>query len=185
MPNLLELCDITLEDLEVLYQQEKSVKRVAKALGVSRPTATKWLRIAGVKTLGHRPPIPPTTSMVGEYGAVAKWLKANPGRKLPKSTAAAAEVVGCSQHAIWNYLKRRRQRITRYLDSFGDWRKLNMILVDSQDRHINTQLVQDYSYRFHPRSYKLDITIKVANVEFYCQYLLKDFLTIIRAAAKV
>lgn len=185
MPTLLEICDVTLEDLQSLYEREKSVKRVAKALGCSRPTATKWLRAAGVKTLGHRPPIPPTTSMVGEYGAVAKWLKDNPGRKLPASTTAAADMIGCSQHAIWNYLKRRRQRIIRYLHSFGDLRQLKVIIEDKEGRHINTQLSQEYTYKFHPRTYKLDLTIKVAGVDFYCQYKLKDFLTILRSATKM
>jgi len=185
MPDLLKMCDITLEQLDEIYRREKSVKRVAKVLGVSRPTVTKWLRIAGTKTLGHRPPILPTTSMVGEYGIVAKWIVAHPREKLPRSVREAAKIIGCSPSTVWNYFYRRKKRVIRYIESLGKLNKVDIVLETTDGRRISSKYIDSYKYTFRPVDYTLKIAIVIKGVYFACEYKLKPFLTMMRESLKV
>lgn len=185
MRNLLEMCDVTLEDLREIYRQERSVKRVADKLGVSRPTATKWLRVAQVKVLGHRPAIKPTTSMEGEFGAVAKWIKEHPGEKLPWNAAEAAEIVGCSKSAVWNYFYRRKKRILRYINTFGDLTKTKLVLETTDGRSVSMSLVSSYKINFKRKGYTIYVTLKIRDTFFECKYPLKKFLTLLRSTIRV
>jgi len=180
MQNLLELCGITIDDLIELYNKEKSVKRVAIKLGVSRPTATKWLKIAKVQTLGHRPIMKPTASMQGEYSVVTKWLQLHRGMKLPASIDEAAAIVGCSKDALRCYLFRRKKRILRYLDSFGDLRSYQFVLTTTSDRHIKVCYIDEYKYVFDPRTYELLININVKGANFQVKTTLKKMLTLLK-----
>jgi len=183
--NLLDLCGITLDDLRELYEKERSIFRVQKYLGVSRPTVTKWLAIAGVKTLGHRPLAKPTISMAGEYGAVTKWIQEHPGEKLPKSIKLAAEKVGCSERAMRSYLYRRARRTERYLRSLGDLKKMHLVLETVNGRNVSTAFINQYQYKFNARTYIVKITFRVASTNFQSQYPLKVFLTKVREQSTV
>lgn len=180
MQNLLEICNITLEDLRELYAKERSIYRIQKYLGVSRPTVTKWLRIAGVKTLGHRPVMKPTSSMEGEFGMVSKWIQSHPDEKLPRSMKLAAEKIGCSAWTLRSYLYRRRKRIIKYLESFGDLRKLEVIITTVDGKNINTRYVTEYKYKFNPKTYAVSLNVKINETMFSCQYTFKVFLTILK-----
>lgn len=182
MYNLMTICGISIDDLKDMYNKEKSVKKVAQRLGVSRPTVTKWLRIAGVKTLGHRPNIPPTITMVGEYSPIAKWIKANPGSKLPRSNKEIAKTVGCSEVAVWNYFYRRKKRILRYINSFGDLSQLKIVLTDQNNRSINTIYAESYIIKLNIKSYIVTIRLIIKGRSFECSYPLKEFLNILKTA---
>ena len=182
MHNLLQLCGITLDELKELYARERSVKRVAEKLGMSRPTVTKWLKKAGVKTLGHRPKGQPTTSMAGEYGVVAKWIKAHPGQKIPRSSDEAAKVIGCSSHAVRNYFYRRSKRVMRYINSFGDLRALDIVLEDRHGRRIKASLMKSYTIHMKNRGYTVVVVATILTSQFICEYPLKKFLTLLRTS---
>jgi len=185
MHNMLQLCGLTIDELADLYAREKSVKRVAAKLGMSRPTVTKWLKKANVKTLGHRPPIGPTVSMAGEYGQVATWIRENPGVKIPRSSDKAAALIGCSVSAVRNYFYRRSKRVMKYIASFGDLRTLPLTLEDQSGRRIRTMFASTYTIKLRNRGYKVLVVMRIRDTDFTCTYVLKDFLTLLRSTATV
>jgi len=180
MPNMLELCGITLDDLRALYEREQSVARVAKKLGVSKPTAIKWCKIAQIKTRGHRPPINPTCGMVGEYGIIAKWIRDNNDKKLPRTPSLIAQLVGCSPMTASSYFYRRKKRILRYLESFGDLKERRIVFASDDGRNINTRLINSYHISFDPWRYQVSFYATIGESTFICSYALKDFLTILK-----
>jgi hypothetical protein len=98
---------LTPEKVARAYQHYRSSRRAAEALGISYRSVQRILKKAGIPLAA-----PGGSSRKGQAGwhwsAVAKWLRAHPGVRLPRSPQAIAELVGCSQAAVYGYLARRR-----------------------------------------------------------------------------
>lgn len=174
------ICGITLEDLRKLYAELKSVKRVAKKLNFSVKSTSKWLRIAGVHTLGHRPTKPITPSQQTEYGAVAKWIQSHPGEKLPSSYKECAILVGCSESSIKAFMRRRRVKAQRYLDSFGPLNKFNFTLESLDRRLVNVRYLDSFSYKIHTKTFEVHLVGFVHSRKFEFKLPYKELLDLVR-----
>jgi len=175
-------CGITLEELAELYKKHGSVKRLAKALLFSDKTTAKWLAIAGVKTLGHRPRKPLTPTRQTEYGKVAMWLKEHPGEKLPHDYRKAAALIGCTTNALKAFAFQRRKRALQYLESLGPLNKFDFTLETIDKRLVNVKFLDEFSYSMDPRTLELTIYSKVRTRDFEFKITYKKLLQIIRTS---
>lgn len=175
-------CGITLEELAELYKKYGSVKRLAKALLFSDKTTAKWLAIAGVKTLGHRPKKPLTPTRQTEYGKVAMWLKEHPGEKLPYDYKEAAALVGCTTNALKAFVFQRRRRALRYLESLGPLNKFDFTLETTDKRLVNVKFLDEFSYSINPRTLEVIIYSKVRTKDFEFKIAYRKLLQIMRSS---
>lgn len=102
--------DLFIEKIWRAYQTHKSCRKVAEIYGMSYQTVRRYLKEAGYelqKPGGYHlkgKKVPPF-----HYGCLAKWLRANPGVKLPRSPSAIADLTGCSLDSVKSYIYRRRK----------------------------------------------------------------------------
>lgn len=185
-PNTLPVvCGITLEELVEMYKKYRSVKRLAEHLNFSTKATAKWLRIAGVKTIGHRPKKPLTPSLQTEYGAVGKWLKAHPGEKLPFNFKEAAKVVGCTPSAIRTLFHRKKLRAIKYLTSLGPLNKYDFTLESEDKRLVNVKFLDTFEYKMDSHAINLFIYGKVRTKDFIFKIPYAKLLHLIRESSKI
>ena len=103
--------DLFIEKIIRAYQVHKSCRKIAAIFHISYKTIARYLHEANV-------PMNPVGGTIfkgkpkTEYhtSCLARWLRDNPGVKLPKSPKKISEITGCSPDAIKCYLYRRRKR---------------------------------------------------------------------------
>jgi hypothetical protein len=114
------------------YEVYKTARGAARALGISHPTATKYLRQYGVDVLkpgGYYARVRP-----GRQKRTSKfhqWLQANEGVVLPRSPKAQAELSGCTEDTIRSYWKRERKLFRGSIRNLPDLRTKSVPLEDT------------------------------------------------------
>lgn len=113
------------------YDVYKTARGVARALGISHPTAAKYLRKYGKEVLepgGHYARVRPgRTKRTSKFH---KWLQENEGVVLPRSPKAQAELSGCSTDTIRSYWKRERKLFRESVKGVPDLRTKGVPLED-------------------------------------------------------
>jgi predicted transcriptional regulator len=141
--------EVPIEIIIETYQFYGTARKAAKALEMSHPTVSKHLKEAGISVdYNAKAAINPHT------GAVATYLRNNPGTKLPADVHKISEIVGCSVAAVKSYLHRRKHSLEEAVEQFPDLRKHNLIIRVNGDI-LQTKHFSDYYIDVHPVTLKL------------------------------
>jgi predicted transcriptional regulator len=120
--------DLSIERLVKTYHALKSARRVAAAVGIDHKTVTKYLREAGEKindvgwSFVHDMDIHGTPRR--STSPFAKWLRANPNVKLPRSYSKAAKLSGISADTIRRYITTHHHSLQYFVRRYLGDRKL-------------------------------------------------------------
>jgi hypothetical protein len=146
--DMFEICGITEADFVRLFAQHKTCGRVAKVLGVTRETVQRHGKRLGLTVAPHRPKRVGRPKVVSGYGRVVSWLRAEPGRKLPRRVADAALKIGVSKATVYSFIKYRQAEFSKYLKTFPRLDSINVMLQDVKGRAVPTRLLGDATVRF-------------------------------------
>lgn len=142
------------------YKVHKTLKSTANALCIDIKTLKRVLNDQGIEI--HKP----TYVEVQKYGAMsrregcfAKWLKHNPGVKLPPNVRKISEITGCSYDSVKSYLRRRRNVVKELVGSLPDIREIPGKLEDTLGYFVDTKNIKNYKYRIN--KYSCDVFILV------------------------
>jgi predicted transcriptional regulator len=148
------------EAIILAYRHERSVRKVAAALGISTFTVRKYLknsgeplrpahksRFSGCAPLSHR-------------GALARWIRENPGKTLPTSPSAIAAITGSSLPAVKSYLYRRRKSLRSFVHSLPDLRKIDFLLKTGSET-VRSSEIASYSVLLEPKLLRLVVKGKL------------------------
>ena len=162
--NMYAVCGITEEEFRALFAELKTVKAVARKLGVSKRTVSKYRMELGIKVVSHRPPrAPGVLSFENDFGPVARWIREHPGEQIPYDYAEATKVTGLSADSIQRYIERRNRKILDWAKSLGDLRRLaSTTLVDVDGRKIPMEYVQDYRLKADGRRGVLLVRVRLS-----------------------
>ncbi len=136
-PSILELHDMTLKDLEDLYEAEGSYTNVAKKLNTTKRTIQKYLTRHGKRKRGRKQ---------GQYvSATRLYIETNPHilRSSPKEIAELAERSGLSPSYAKAVLFRKKRQMTKHI--VEEVRKLilsNVAIKDVKGRYIPTKAIK-------------------------------------------
>jgi len=177
-------CGVDLEEIAALYHKHKSVARVAKVLGYSVKTTAKWLRIAGVQVLGHRPKGKPSPRMQTEYNVLVKWQREHPGEKLPASVKKAAEIIGCNASALRAVLDRRKKRALKYLETLPPINETKVTLETEDGRLVNAAFIKPVRYSMNPFTYVVTLHAQIRELDLVFKLPYARLLSILRSVVK-
>lgn len=165
-PNLLQVTGLSEDEFRALARTTHS-RDLAKKLGFSARCVQQWMRQLGVAHLPNRPKRQPTDlSEVHDYGPIAQWIRDNPAKKLPKTRAEIAALVGVSENTVHCWLRRRRLRYRRYVESLGDLRLVPGASVLAEGRglaalRVPVRLIKAYRLDVNPRTLEVSIFFRV------------------------
>jgi len=132
------------------YQVHHTLAGAARALNIDVKTLKRVLRDNDVEI--HKP----TLIDIQKYGAMsrregcfAKWLKKNPGIKLPANMKEIAKITGCTYDSVKSYLRYRKEAIKEVLKNLPDIREIDATLVDTLGFYVSTKAVKHYRYRIN------------------------------------
>jgi len=150
--DLYEICNITEDDLRRLFDKHKTVTKVSKVLGISRKTTGKYARSLGVPLVSHRITDRGRPKMTSGYGKIVEWIKAHPGQKLPAKVADAAAMVGVSKKALYSYIRYRKARFTRYIESMPELNSVDRVVSDLEGRPVPLKKLSSWTITFDVKS---------------------------------
>lgn len=136
-PSLLDKHEITLEDLEAIYEEEGSYSLVAARLNTTKRTIQKYLTRNGKRKRGRKK---------GQFFSKTRiYIETNPGilTSSPKEIADIAKKYDLSPSYAKAVLFRKKKQMTRQI--VGNVRKLirsNVAIKDVKGRYIPTQAIK-------------------------------------------
>lgn len=141
---------LTMQDLIKAYSQGYSCRKAAKILGISVRVYRKYLNAAGYKTSDTK--LTPGFSIEYLNGfripKLLLWTKEHPHKKLPRDMKKIALITGIPFGTIRSYMRRRKQRLLKWLLSLGDLSTIkDKVLLDTEGRHIPLELITTYSIK--------------------------------------
>lgn len=140
-PTILDTLQLTPEDIHEVYVREGTVRKAAAALKISVVTLRKYLG-DNVYAKGRKLNPYPWKRQISH--PVQEWLDAHQGA-VPRSVRAIALACGQSYSATERYLYRRRDATKAYLESLGDLRDLErVVLHDTRGRTVLAGMIMDY-----------------------------------------
>lgn len=126
------------------YEVYKTTRGVARALGISHPTASKYLKKYGKEVLepgGYYARVRPGRAK--RTSKFHEWLKQNEGIVLPRSPKAQAELSGCTEDTIRSYWKRERKIFREQVRNIPDLRTKGVPLEDLEGAvYLSTEIKQ-------------------------------------------
>ncbi len=149
-----EKLNLDRDGLLQMYRESGSIERLAVRIGVTSRTIRFWLRELGIR--GKRYWVRDYARREASNTLISKWIKTHPHAKLPHSAKAIAELTGINPSTVGSYLTRRARRVRAYALSFGDLRKLKIVVRDEAGRMIPTRAIREYSLRVD--RYSLEVT---------------------------
>ena len=139
------------EEIIKAYRKERSIKKAAKALGISHPIVIKVLHEANITMRKHGRPFKTSDYLLEDF------IKKNPNVKLPKNIAKMAKLTNISKPTLYTYFRIRKNRILSKIATFPDLRRIDLILI-YKGKNIRT--MDFMSYKYDVNRYDLKVTIK-------------------------
>lgn len=171
---------VSLDDIRSLYRQLESVKGVARSIGVSYRTAKKYLREAGVQPRRGRPPVEEGGK---HFSAFANWLRKHPQTALPRSISAISKITGFSKDTIKSYLRRRRRRVQKFVESLPPLGEKNRLLLDIEGRRIPTRGMDWYILSIDRWTLKIKIRALMKNQRpYFFEYTMEELKRVLEAS---
>lgn len=119
--------------LEKMWRQYRNHKHIGDLLGMTRDSVRRAMNWHGIyqrcADLDDIKPIQLAYER-GDHSPMSFWLRANPGKKLPKDVRQIAQITESSLDSVRCYLYRQRQRVMNMLEELPDLRDLHLPLVD-------------------------------------------------------
>lgn len=167
--SILDTKDIPIEKVIKAFKMYKTVRKTAKALGLTHPTVSKILKDCGIEIPKVGGSILKGTQLktIRHRGIFAKYIKAHPGTVFPRSAQKIADMIGCSRDAIERYLTQRKKAMLAKIKKLPDLRLTNVIL---KKRHGHMEAVRgseiaSYYYSVDRFSLCLSLCVKTINGE--------------------
>lgn len=138
------------ERIKAAYRVHKTLKATARSLSMDVKTLKRVLTDQGVEI--HKPSyvdIQKYGAMSRREGCFVKWLKENPGIKLPPNAKEISKITGCTYDAVRCYLRRRRAVVKDLIKTLPDIREIEGKLKDTLGYFVDTKLIKDYQYRIN------------------------------------
>lgn len=130
---------MTPEKVRALYDQGGTLPAAAKLAGVSRKTFWSWTKTIGMTLERGR-------HLDAHYSCLAKWIRDNPGAKLPISPKRIVSLTGCSLDAVKSYLKRRRHTLAAWVRSLPDLREVRGVsMLTTEGYALPLIAIKDYA----------------------------------------
>jgi hypothetical protein len=169
---------VPVERIKKAYQVHKTIAGASRALSMDPKTLRRVLKENGVEI--NKPSyvdLQKYGAMSRREGCLVKWLKENPGAKLPARMTEIAKVTGCSYDAVKSYIRRRRQAVKDLLSTLPDIREIEGSFEDTLGYFVSTDSIKDYKYRINKFSCDVYIVAELKDGAFTEIHIdnIKDF----------
>lgn len=158
--SLFDVMHLTPEDFRRLDTEYQPTEVLAKHLGVTDRTVYRWRKLYGEPKPRVRPPRDSNDlTLAHESSRIAKWLRENPGKKLPRNSTEAEALTGIGAGVIRHWRQRHKERMLKYCQSLGDLRmQMNSSLFTTKNRKVPCRLITSYDLRIDV--YEATVTIR-------------------------
>ena len=147
--------DVTEEKVAEIYTRTRSTFKVAMELKISTSTAARCVRALGLSLNGRSSG---KTKAGKSYSAFAKWLRRNPGAKLPRKPSEIAKLTNCTIDSVKSYLKRRKKAAELMEQALPDLTDVKLVLRTLQGIYVRTRDLR-----------KVRVTCNYATMEYEIQ----------------
>lgn len=146
------------EKVKRAYQTYKTLRRTAKALGVSHVALIDFFKRHEIPVKSHKEATKFSKRTYARHTSpFAKWLLANRGIPLPRDLQQLADLSGCTRNAVACYFYRRRFAIKRVLYDVPKLTTVSAILEDELGNQYNTRNIKKYEYLIDKFTLKVKI----------------------------
>lgn len=143
---LKEIFNMDYHDLDVMYREMGTIKKVSDRLGVTERTIKNWFREGGITGIKHMTREHPIEKAQG----LRKWIHEHQGERLPRSMKKISEITGFSKSLVNSYFHRRRRRLMRWLKSFPPLGELNVTLKEANGAFVPVKAIESYDFKIDP-----------------------------------
>jgi len=150
---------LKIEKVIAAYQHFGSLRKAAKACGISKDTVVTILKRSGVAQT-HMAVLPDKASYnpLSIYSKFAVWHKDHAHDKnLPSSIQGLAKLAGVSCDTVKCYFYRRRKIVSDMLKTLPDLRKLELTLIDIEGNEFNSKRLLEYKYEIDRYSERANV----------------------------
>jgi hypothetical protein len=145
------------EKVKKAFNVHKTVRRTAKALGISRQTVSDYLKQFNIDTLPTGGAYQKYFPKQKKYGAFERWLLEHPDETLPKEPIKISRMTGINPNTIRCSLYRFRKRQRDRIKKLPDIRRSEVFLEDVFERVFLTSDIKKYMLKFD--KYTLELII--------------------------
>jgi hypothetical protein len=146
----------TTKEIRKTYEQQKTIRKTAEVLGISRSTVKR--RLHGTPKPRGRPPVPLAMKKSWHTKAYEWFMDHQTEPPLPHSPTEIAKLSGFKVYQISYILKLRKQIFSEKLSQLPNLRNLDLILVDTLGRQFSTRAVTSYTFN-KPSPYDGSVTM--------------------------
>lgn len=148
------------------YNRYPSLRQTATLVGASKDFVLAVLRKHGIDSRAKTTARVRLTGREGrETGRIAKWLRENADRKLPRDYRHIARRAGVSYNALKCYFYRRRRQIKIELDSIPSLQALNATLRTPLGKDVSTAAFATYRFLIDRFSLEVWLEARLENGE--------------------
>lgn len=151
-----KLFGVSKDEIIFLYRQEGSIRKTAKALGVSHTALRQYCLSRGIDLThidrGFTKVINPLydKSTRTSKSKITKYFLNNPDKPIPRDYRQISKLIGCSYASVQSWFYRRKYLLEEQLYNLPDLRQKDIILIDDIGDTHHMSAIRKYQYLIDP-----------------------------------
>ncbi len=159
-----KLLGVSTDEIILLYRQEGSIRKAARALGVSHTALRQYCLSRGIDLTSIergftkvRNPLYDKSSRTSN-SKVTKYFLHNPDRPIPRDYRKLAKLIKCSYASVQSWFYRRKYLLEEQLYNLPDLRNKDIMLIDDIGDAHHMSTVRKYQYLIDP--FRLEVVLR-------------------------